>query len=134
MSVWKILLLALGFASCSAAAGVASERNIDGFQSAKWGMTKEEVRRAVSAVDYSQKIDNKTIAAFGLPTYDVDGCPFSLSFGFANDRLTSATLLLRDDHQSVCRIKIPTALAAKYGAPGVHESKPTSGSENETRQ
>lgn len=86
-----------------------------------WGMTKQEIAaRLPAAREYSVDFGNsREEHLFGIPNYQVAGCPAKLAFQFKNDKLDHITLdfALNDPRSGRCEGEVAQDLTRRYGKP-----------------
>ena len=61
----------------------------EGFQGARWGMSIQQVQSAFGGhlIPFTPPGGDASLAKFGIPDYDIDGCKLDLDFKFENERL-----------------------------------------------
>ena len=102
-----------------AISGPTKAQRLDGFESARWGMSMQQVQSAFGGrlVPFTPPGDDASSPKFGFPHYDVDGCNFEVDFKFENERLVRVDLVLISDSMDAaeCPTKIAENLTAKHG-------------------
>jgi len=97
----------------------------DGFEGARWGMSMQQVQSAFGGrlVPFTPPGGDASLAKFGFPDYDIDGCKLDLDFKFENERLVRIDLVLISDSLEVaeCPTKTAESLTAKYGSPVIDQ-------------
>jgi len=91
------------------------------WRNASWGMTESQVLAAFPGEAVRlEKPDKykKAIATIGIPTFNVEGVPFKVRFGFANAKLTMINLSA--EHLALAQVRydqLKQTLTEKYGHP-----------------
>ena len=88
MTLQRLRLFALALvAGAATTTGQAVERDVVGWQGARWGMNESEIREAFSSkllVPLAGEQPGETVLS--IPGYVFLGCPFDVSFRFAGAR------------------------------------------------
>lgn len=98
---------------------------LDGWQKAKWGMTKEDVKKVFpKATDFVITMKGKQFQKWGLSDYEISGCHYNVDFGFSGDKLNAVDLQLTDlKDGGKCGPKMSSLLVDKYGKPTTSDNE-----------
>jgi hypothetical protein len=92
-----------------------AEHSQDVWQGLTWGMTKADIFvRLPQARDFPSTA-NQNVMFFGLPRYDVAGCPAQVVFQFEEGRLTGIGLIFETFGHEFCGGSILDGLNSRYG-------------------
>lgn len=89
-----------------------------GWQTLRWGMTKEEAVSAMPALrQYETSRDGKKDTKFGIQYYKIFNCNVSVEPTFKENRLSRIVLYLDNAEHTHCPFLIENRLREKYQSP-----------------